>query len=35
MITSLLVDCMVITGSLVLGMVSLKTTKQLREQLDD
>jgi hypothetical protein len=35
MITCLLLDCAVITGSLVLGMVSLKTTQQLKEQLDD
>lgn len=35
MIISLMVDCLVITGSLIIGMVSLKTTQQLKEQLDE
>lgn len=35
MITSLLIDCIVIAFSLIIGMVSLKTTQQLKEQLDE
>lgn len=35
MVASLLLDCIVIVASLVLGMVSLKTTEQLKLQLDE
>jgi len=35
MVTSLLLDCVFITFSLVFGMISLKTTDQLRELLDE
>jgi hypothetical protein len=35
MISSLLLDCIFITFSLLAGMYSLKTTRQLREQIDD
>lgn len=35
MVTCLLVDCIFITFSLIIGMYSLKTTEQLKEQLDE
>jgi hypothetical protein len=35
MVASLLLDCIVIVVSLVFGMVSLKTTEQLKLQLDE
>ena len=34
MVGSLLLDCIVIVTSLVFGMISLKTTEQLKLQLD-
>ena len=35
MVASLLLDCIVIVTSLIFGMVSLKTTEQLKIQLDE
>lgn len=35
MVAVLLLDCIVIVVSLVLGMISLKTTEQLKLQLDE
>jgi hypothetical protein len=35
MISTLLLDCVFITLSLLSGMISLKITKELREQIDE
>lgn len=35
MVASLLLDCIVIIVSLVFGMISLKTTEELKLQLDE
>ena len=35
MVTCLVVDCLFITLSIIFGLISLKTTEQLREQLDE
>lgn len=35
MVSCLLADCIAITISLIFGMISLKTTEQLKLQLDE